>query len=65
MAGPELAALSDGEGFLLRPVMRNMCRYESLKNGAVDLADIACMNEAIDVDDENRMRIAEWSKNGR
>lgn len=31
-----------------------MCRYESLKNGAVDLADIALMNDALSVIDENR-----------
>lgn len=26
-----------------------MCMFESLKNGAIDLADIALMNEALDV----------------
>lgn len=26
-----------------------MCRYESLKDGTIDLADIALMNEALDV----------------
>ena len=26
-----------------------MCRFESLKDGSVDLADIALMNEALDV----------------
>ena len=25
-----------------------MCQFESLKNGAVDLADIALMNDALD-----------------
>lgn len=33
----------------MRPVIRQMCRYESLKDGTLDLADIALMNEAIDV----------------
>ena len=58
--------MSDGEGWLLRPVARQMCRYESLKDGTLDLFDIARMNEMLDVDDENRARVAEWvNKNGR
>ncbi len=48
-----------GEDWIFRPVMRGMCRYESLKNGDLDLFDVAQMNEAIDVEEENRMRIAE------
>lgn len=56
----------DGEGWIMRPVMRGLCTYDSLKNGTVDLCDVARMNEAIDVDDENRKRVAEWvEKNGR
>lgn len=51
--------MADGEDWIMRPVMRNMCRYESLKNGELDLFDIAQMNEAIDVEEENRYRIAE------
>lgn len=31
-----------------------MCRYESLKDGTVDLADIALMNDALDVVAENQ-----------
>lgn len=34
-----------------------MCRFESLKDGSIDLADIALMNEALDVVAENE-RIA-------
>jgi hypothetical protein len=44
-----------------------MCLYESLKTGAVDLADIALMNEALDVLSENQQiaqRINE-NQNGR
>lgn len=29
-----------------------MCRYESLKDGTLDLADIALMNESLDVVEE-------------
>jgi len=45
------------EDWLFRPVMRRMCLYESLKSGAVSLADIALMNEAIDVELENEYRL--------
>ncbi len=31
-----------------------MCLYESLKDGALDLADIALMNDALDVRDTNQ-----------
>jgi hypothetical protein len=36
-------------------VVRGLCRYESLKDGTLDLADIALMNEALDVIEENRV----------
>jgi hypothetical protein len=48
------ASLPGGEDWLLRPVVRGMCQYESLVNGAVDLADVALMNDALDVLEENR-----------
>lgn len=59
--------MADGEGWVMRPVERGMCKYESLKDGSLDLCDIAIMNEALDVDDENRRRVAEWvnDRNGR
>lgn len=48
--------MPDGEDWLLRPVVRGMCRYESLKDGTLDLADVAMMNEALNVQDENERR---------
>jgi hypothetical protein len=36
--------------------------YESLKNGALDLADIARMNDALDVSDENERRAQEANR---
>jgi hypothetical protein len=59
--------MPDGLDWLLRPVVKRMCLYESLKNGAIDLADIAIMNDAMDVMAENQQiaqRIAE-NQNGR
>ncbi len=46
----------------MRPVIRGMCRFESLKDGSIDLCDIALMNEALDAMDENASRANEASK---
>lgn len=45
--------MSGEEDWLLRPVMQGLCRYESLLNGALNIVDIARMNEAIDVANYN------------
>jgi hypothetical protein len=39
--------------------MAGLCRYESLIDGSIDLADIAIMNDSLDVRDENQRR---WNK---
>jgi hypothetical protein len=48
--------LPDGEDWLLRPVLEGLCRYESLKDGTLDLEDIAKMNDALSVRTENENR---------
>lgn len=45
--------------FLLAPVMAGLCRYESLKDGSLDLEDIAIMNDALGVRADNERRISE------
>ena len=45
--------------FLLRPVLRGLCKYESLIDGTLSLADVALMNQALDVEDENNRRYEE------
>lgn len=40
----------------MRPLAHHYCLYESLKNGALDLEDIARLNEMIDVIEENNAR---------
>lgn len=50
--------MASEEDWLFRPIMRGMCRYESLKDGALNLLDIAKMNEAIDVEIENQKRLS-------
>jgi len=44
------------EDWLLRPVLEGKCLYESLKNGTLDLLDIARLNDALDVQEENDRR---------
>lgn len=49
----------------MRPVIKGMCRYESLKNGTLDLADIALMNDALDVQADNQRLLEEKMNNER
>lgn len=45
----------------MRPVLEGLCRYESLLDCTLDLADVARMNDALDVraENENRYRKAQ------
>ena len=49
--------MPDETDWLLAPVMRGLCFYESLLNGSLDLMDLARLNDAIVVYDENRRRL--------
>lgn len=40
--------------------MRGLCSYESLKNGSLNLDDMALLNDALDVQIENNLRAEEW-----
>jgi len=48
--------MTSEEDWLLRPVVKGMCKYESLLDGKLRLIDIAKMNEALDVWAENEHR---------
>ena len=52
----------EGEDWLMRPVLRGMCRYESLLDGTLGLSDVSRMNEAIDVEQINQARVARASR---
>lgn len=54
--------LPDGMDFVMRPVLRGLCRYESLKDGTLDLCDIADMNDAISAMDHNAYLASEAAK---
>jgi len=49
-------SLHDGLSWLMLPVERGLCKYESLKDGTLDLTDIALMNDQIAVTAENTTR---------
>lgn len=44
----------------MRPVKAGFITYPDLKGGIVDLADIAFMNDCLDLDAENEALIAKW-----
>lgn len=48
--------MASGEDWILRPVIEGLCKYESLKDGTLDLVDVAIMNESLDVRAENEKR---------
>lgn len=49
----------------MRPVIRGMCKFESLKDGTLDLADIALMNDALDVHADNQYLLDEEQERKR
>jgi hypothetical protein len=49
--------MSEGEDWVMRPVVEGLCKYESLLDGTLDLEDIARMNDAISVKYENQERL--------
>lgn len=42
-------------------MIRGLCRYESLKDGTLDLADIALMNDALDVQADNQLLLEQFN----
>lgn len=42
--------------WLMAPVLANMCKFESLRDGTLSLLDIAIMNDALAVRAENDAR---------
>lgn len=54
--------MPDGEDWLYRPILEGLCKYESLKDGSIDLEDIAIMNDALDCKLDNDHIFAEWQE---
>lgn len=42
-------------------MIRGLCRFESLKDGTIDLADIALMNDALDVQADNQLLLERFN----
>jgi hypothetical protein len=57
--------MASGEEWLLRPVLEGLCNYESLTDGTLTLADIAVLNDALDVKYENEARIIKSESKGK
>lgn len=55
-------SLPDGLDWIMQPVMSGMCKFESLKDGTLDLADVALMNDALAARDENQRRVQDAMK---
>ena len=54
--------MSEGEDWIMIPVLAGACRYESLLDGTLTLLDLAKMNEAIATQSENEIRAQEAMK---
>ena len=46
----------------MRPVLRGMIKYESITDGTLYIEDIALLNDALDVQDENERLYQEANK---
>ena len=49
--------MAEDEDWLMRPILRGMVRYDALLDTRYDLEDFVFMNEALDVEGENQLRL--------
>lgn len=49
----------------MQPVLRGLCKFESLRDGTLDLEDVALMNDALAVQAENESRQRQAQENAR
>ncbi|WP_411569423.1 DUF6889 family protein [Serratia sp. UGAL515B_01] len=52
--------LPGGEEYLLRPVEAGLIPYTALRDRSISLADVALMNEFLDLQFDNAERIEKW-----
>lgn len=52
--------MAEDEDWLFRPVLRGLISGESLLGTNIDLAYVALLNEALDVEQENQYRAQEY-----
>ena len=51
----------------MRPVLEGLCRYESLKDGTIDLVDLALLNDVLNARADNevlayKMRVEQYGE---
>jgi hypothetical protein len=46
----------------MRPVMAGLCTLKELRDGTYDLCDVALLNDALNIRDENTRRMNEAQK---
>jgi hypothetical protein len=56
--------MASDEDFLMRPVLAGILPYVDLLGTKLTLYDIALLNDALDVKDENERRLYEATLNG-
>ena len=56
--------MAEDEDWVFRPVLAGLIKGESLVDGSVDLAYIALLNEALDVQQENQFRARKAEQHG-
>lgn len=56
--------MAGGEDWLMRPILRGLCDYSELNHTNLDLCDFAMMNDALDVEAENKLKSMELRENG-
>jgi hypothetical protein len=56
--------MASGEDFLMRPVLAGILPYIELNRNRLTLYDIALLNDALDVKNENERRLYEGFNNG-
>lgn len=49
----------------MRPVDAGYITYTALKDGSVDLADVARMNDWLDIKADNNARIRRWEQDNQ
>ncbi len=54
--------MPDDEDWIMQPVLEGLCKYESLLDCTLDLADVARLNDAINVKYENESRYRKASE---
>lgn len=59
------ASLPEGLSYIMRPVTAGLAELRHMQDGTYSLADVALMNDGMDVDAENLRRARKAAEAGR